>query len=148
MGVIVFVFMIFVGISGIFRGNTELGCMVPMGIIFLIIAIVYGLFDTKPRVILDSQGISARDWGGIKILWADIRDVYIVSIPLAGNSIAVELYDKEKYIKRISQNEYFARKMNKWFTNAEFSFLSNSLNGSTNQIYQEVQARISSRNHF
>ncbi len=141
-GIVTFTFMIVVGAWGMVRGITELGCMVLMGIAFFVVSVVYGLFDTRPRVILDSQGISAREWGGFKILWSDIKDVKVISMPRAGNSIALELHNREEYIERLSQDEFFARKMSKWFTKAEFSFLSNSLEGSTNQIYQEIKSRI------
>ena len=57
------------GVHGLLRGHVFLGRLIPFGVALLIAAVIYGLLDNAPRVKLDSEGISVREWGWIKIRW-------------------------------------------------------------------------------
>jgi len=56
------------------------------------------LFDKRPRIIIDTEGIEDRKLKGVgKILWQDIENAYIKR--MRGIAfICLELHDPEKYI--------------------------------------------------
>ena len=119
-----------------------MGCMASMSAFGLILLIFYGLMDNKPRVVIDEDGISARDWGGIKLLWTDIQDVKVVNLPRQITNITLELYDKNKYLQQLSGDERFSKRVSKWFNEGEFSFNVDALDVPTTQIYTEIKQRI------
>lgn len=148
MGLIVFIIAFFVGLAEWSHGKTAMGCMALMSAFGLVFMVFYGLMSNKPRVVIDEEGICAQDWGAIKILWTDIHNVKIISLPKLGSSITLELADKNKYMHRLSEDERFARKMSKWFNDAEFSFISNSLDAPTVKIYEEIKHHIDRTSHL
>lgn len=142
MGIVVLATAFLVGTVEWFNGKAAMGCMASMSAFGLVLLVFYGLMDNKPRVVIDEDGISARDWGGIKILWTDIQDVKIMNLPRQINNITLELYDKNKYLQQVSGDERFARKVSKWFNDGEFSFNVDALDAPTTQIYTEIKQHI------
>lgn len=78
MFIAIFTLAFLVGAIDWFNGKAAMGCMAVMSAFGLILLIFYALPDNKPRVAIDEDGISTRDWGGFKILWVDIQDVKVV----------------------------------------------------------------------
>ena len=142
IGVVASLLAFTVGIVSLRRGEMFIGCLLPIFSVILLGMVFTGLKDNRPRVILDVDGISAREWGGVKILWSDIRNAKIVSLPRIGSSISLELYDEAKYLAQLTEDERFARKMSKWFKDAPFSFMTTSLDASTSKIYESIMRHV------
>jgi hypothetical protein len=142
IGIVVLAIAFLVGTVAWFNGKVAMGCMASMSAFGLILLIFYGLMDNKPRVVIDEDGISARDWGGIKLLWTDIQDVKVVNLPRQITNITLELYDKNKYLQQLSGDERFSKRVSKWFNEGEFSFNVDALDVPTTQIYTEIKQRI------
>jgi hypothetical protein len=143
VGVVASIAMFLLGLVSLYRGELSMGCIIiPMSIIFLFL-LFSGLKDNEPRVVLDEEGITAREWGWVKILWVDVGDVRIVTIPRAGNSINLELIDEEKYVAQLTDTVLQRKKADKRFGLTIFSFMATSLNGSSDQIFLEIKQNLS-----
>jgi hypothetical protein len=60
---------------------------------------VWQLIDSRPRIIIDDDGIYDRTLGVGRIPWPEIQDAYVRSI--SGNDfICLELLDAERYVQR------------------------------------------------
>lgn len=69
------------------------GSMIPL--------FAWQLFDTRPRLIIDGEGVLDRTLKIGKILWSDISGAYLREIK--GNSfICLELENEEKYLTKLS----------------------------------------------
>nr|WP_320010021.1 STM3941 family protein [uncultured Desulfobulbus sp.] len=93
--------LVFIGI-GIYLLMTEEASPANWVVVLLFSAgalvFVRQLFDKRPRIILDAEGIEDRKLKGVgKILWLDIKNAYIKR--MRGIAfICLELHDPEKYL--------------------------------------------------
>jgi hypothetical protein len=92
--VVVGIWMIF---EGIMLGWVSIAFFGSGALIF-----IWQIFDSRPRLIIDSEGITDRTLGVGKIVWADIEDASIKSIQ-GTDFICLKLVDPEKYLGRLSK---------------------------------------------
>ena len=130
------------GVYSLLHGQLFLGCLIPFGVALLIVAVIYGLRDNAPRVVLDSEGISAREWGWIKIRWEDIHDVKVISQPHTGTTITLAVKDADKYTSQLSGFDRLGRQVSKRFSGEPFSFNSTALAASNGQIVADIHRYI------
>ena len=130
------------GVYGLLHGQLFLGCLIPFGVALLIVTVIYGLLDNAPRVRLDSEGISAREWGWIKIRWEDIRDVKVISQPHTGTMITLAVKDADKYTAKLTDIDRLGRQVSRCFSGEPFSFDSTALATSNSQIVADIHRYI------
>ena len=101
--------MFVLGANRLYRGDILWGGLItPLFAILTIMAFFNGVMDKSPRIIIDDEGITASDLGTGKILWADVQNANLVSIPRGGYVITLELYNATKYSSQI--NDLFGLK--------------------------------------
>jgi hypothetical protein len=130
------------GVYGVIKGNTVIGCLLPFGILLFVALFIWGLRDNEPRVILDSEGISARDWGWVKIRWADIHDVKVVGVVRTGTTVVLDVSQPEQYTAALSESQRSARRINGVFAGFPFGFNTTMLNVPNEQIVAEIRRHI------
>lgn len=135
------------GVYGLLRGYVFLGCLIPFGVALLIVTVIYGLLDNAPRVTLDSEGISAREWGSIKLRWEDIRDVKVVSQPHMGTMVTLAVKDADKYTAQLSGVDRLGRQVSRRFSGEPFNFNSTALAATNGQIIAEIRRHIEAAKH-
>ncbi len=69
------------------------GSMIPL--------FAWQLFDNRPRLILDDEGVQDRTLKVGKIYWNDISGAYLKAIK-GNNFICLELRNEEKYLNKLS----------------------------------------------
>lgn len=130
------------GVYGLLRGHVLLGCLIPFGGALLTGAVIYGLLDNAPRVILDREGISAREWGWIKIRWEDIRDVNVIG-SRTGTTVTLAVRDTDKYTAQLASFDRLGRQVSRRFNGEPFSFNSTALAASNGQIMADIRTYMS-----
>jgi hypothetical protein len=76
------------------------------------VAILAILFDPRPRLVFDDEGVFDRSLRVGKIPWTDIRDAYIGTIH-STTFICLEVYDEAKYLDRFSKPARMAAAANR-----------------------------------
>jgi hypothetical protein len=142
IAVVALIIMSCIGVAGLMRGERVLACLLPFGVVLLLLAIRYGVIDNAPRVIMDDDGISAREWGWVKISWHDIRDASSVGMQRTGTAIVLAVNDEARYAAQLIDPYRLASQINKTFTGGTFSFNSTALNASNYEIICEIRQRI------
>ena len=66
----------------------------------MIIISLWHLFDTKPRLVFDDEGVFDRTLGVGKIAWHDIDDAYIKTLRHCPPFICLVLKNTDEYINR------------------------------------------------
>lgn len=66
-----------------------------------LIGFLFRLFDRRPRIVLDDEGIEDRSLGVGKIFWSDIEAAYLNDF-VTSKFIALQIPDAEKYLQLAS----------------------------------------------
>jgi hypothetical protein len=85
-------------------------CLILFG--FGLLVFLRQIFDTRPRIVIDQNGIFDRTLGVGIIDWADIEHAYLNSI-MGNNFISLVLHDNEKYLQRASKSKAKLAKYNR-----------------------------------
>lgn len=91
-------------------------------------------------MILDREGISAREWGWIKIRWEDIRDVNVIG---TGTTVPLAVRDTDKYTAQLASFDRLGRQVSRRFNGEPFSFNSTALAASNGQIMADIRTYMS-----
>ncbi|MBK8048952.1 MAG: hypothetical protein IPK16_18655 [Anaerolineales bacterium] len=143
LGIVLFSATIVISLYyGISRNDLLILCFLGRFFTVMLGLLILALKDRSPKVILDDEGIGAKEWGWIRLNWVDIHDVKVISIPRGGVSITLEPKDDAKYLAGLSRGQRVARQINKRFYGQPFSFLPTALDASTERIYAEIKRHL------
>lgn len=149
-GIVIFSIIFIFGVSRLCHGDLLGGIIAPVGAILIFTLFFNGVMDNKPRIIIDDEGITARELPNTKLLWADIRHVDINGLPRVGRILTFDLYDEVKYASQFSDDQHFNKKVNHLFGLSTFSIIVEGLDTSPSKIHEEIMLRInraSNHNH-
>lgn len=131
--IIMFSIMVALGIYRLYNGDVVTGLLIAfLFIILAVMAFLNGAMDNSPRIRIDEEGITAKDLGEGKILWIDIKNARLVSVPRSGYVITIELYNPSKYSAQI----------NNLFRLQSFTIRTNGLDIPPKEIYNEIMRYI------
>ena len=85
-------------------------CIIFFG--FGLLVFLRQILDTRPRIVIDENGIFDRTLGVGVIEWQDIQHAYLNSI-FGNDFISLVLHDNEKYLQRISKGKAKLAKYNR-----------------------------------
>lgn len=71
---------------------------------FGLIVFLVRLFDRRPRIILDDEGIEDKSLDVGKIIWSDIEAAYPNGV-LSSKFISLKVRDADKYLRRTSESK-------------------------------------------
>jgi hypothetical protein len=111
-----------------------------MGILFfgpMIPLFAWQLFDSRPRLIIDNEGVLDRTLKIGKIAWCDISGVYLKEIK--GNSfICLKLKDDDKYLTKLSPLMRAATSTNVKLGFTPLSLNLSGVNADAHQVFELV----------
>ncbi|MFN8495889.1 MAG: hypothetical protein U0350_50325 [Caldilineaceae bacterium] len=126
------------GTTLFYRGHTIAGTVLFIIALVSILMYLKASTDTRPRVTMDAEGISATEFKGVKILWGDIKKVDVIRFPRVGRIITFELYDEAKYASLLTEKQRVERNMNKTFGLTPFTIMTEGLDTPPAIIYEDI----------
>ncbi|MCB9148619.1 MAG: hypothetical protein H6641_07650 [Caldilineaceae bacterium] len=122
--------------------HTIAGVTLSISALLSILIFLKGLTDNQPRVIIDVEGITATEFGEVKLLWKDIKAIRIIRYPRVGRIMVFELFDEPKYEAELNTNQHFSKKVNKLFGVGLFHITLEGLDAHPSVIETEIANRI------
>jgi len=95
------------------------------------------LIDSRPRLVIDADGVTDRTLGVGRIAWSDIESAYLQSIQ--GNDfICLELKDPAKYAQKLSKVRRAMAAANRNLGFTDFSLNLSGVNADSSQVFELV----------
>ena len=102
------------------------------------------LFDRKPRVIINDEGIFDRTLDIGTIEWQDIKDAYLQSVH-GTEFISLDLEDNNKYLQRTSKTKAKIASYNEFFGFETINVNLGGVNRKGKEILEIIEREISKR---
>lgn len=98
---------------------------------------IWQIADSRPRLVIDGQGVLDRTLGVGRIAWGDIAAAYVRSI--SGNDfICLELKDPSKYSRKLSKVKRAMASANRSLGFTDFSLNLSGVDASTDEVFELV----------
>ncbi len=137
--IIAFACTLLLGLFLLFNGGIIPGIITTLGMIASIALCFVGLINRQPRIVMDSEGVSATEFQDVKILWSSIEALGIVSYPRVGRIITFELKDEAKYADQVDKEKLCRLKIDQAFGVTLFHVKTAGLDQSPGVIYKELR---------
>jgi hypothetical protein len=98
------------------------------------------LYDSRPRLIIDEQGILDRTLGVGRIPWSEITSAHVQSIS-GDDFICLELEHPEQYAAKLSPVRRAALSANRALGCTDFIINLSGVNASTDEIFDLIMKR-------
>ena len=98
---------------------------------------VWQLADSRPRLLIDEQGVLDRTLGVGRIAWSDIRAAYVRSI-YGNDFICLELKNPEKYSHKLSKVKRAMAAANRGLGFTDFNLNLSGVDVSTDEVFELV----------
>lgn len=96
---------------------------------------VWQIADSRPRLIIDEQGVLDRTLGVGRIAWGDIESAYVRSI--SGNDfICLELKNPEEYAQKLSKVKRAMAAANRGLGFTDFNLNLSGVDASTAEVFE------------
>lgn len=115
------------------------------GSLFFVIGVVvlpFRLFDRRPRIIINDEGIFDRTLDVGTIEWRDIKRAYLQSVH-GTEFISLDLKAKNKYLQRISKTKAKIASYNKFFGFEEIHLNLGGVNRTGKEVLEIIKREIS-----
>jgi hypothetical protein len=125
-------------------------CIIFFG--FGLLVFLRQILDTRPRIVIDENGIFDRTLGIGVIDWQDIEQAYLNSI-FGNDFISLILRDNEKYLQRISKPKAKLAKYNRTLGFETINLNLSGVNVKSKEIFDVVikqltKTKIGQTHHF
>lgn len=120
------------------------------GILFFgigVVAFPFRIFDRRPRIIINDEGIFDRTLGVGTIEWRDIRHAHLKSVH-GTEFIPLDLRAKTKYLQRISKTKAKFASFNKFFGFEALNLNLGGVNRSGKEILAIIKRELSKRSRL
>lgn len=98
---------------------------------------VWQIADSRPRLIIDEDGVLDRTLGIGRIAWSDIEAAYVRSI--SGNDfICLELKNPEEYAQKLSKVKRAMAAANRDLGFTDFNLNLSGVDASTDEVFELV----------
>lgn len=98
---------------------------------------VWQIVDSRPRLVIDEQGVLDRTLGVGRIAWHEIEAAYVVS--LSGNDfICLELSNPEKYLSKLSKIKRAMASANRRLGFTDFNLNLSGVDANTAEVFELV----------
>lgn len=98
---------------------------------------IWQIVDSRPRLMIDDEGVTDRTLGVGRILWSDIQGAYVMSI--SGNDfICLDLKEPEKYWQKLSKVKRAMASANRKLGATEFNLNLSGVTASTEEIFELI----------
>ncbi len=134
-----------IGLGSLFFGGSSVPDAELVGAVVLVLAagvlivVVRGMRDTRPRLVLDRDGVWFRDWGIEKISWAAIDAVYTSGSRLQA-FITLSLRDPERFLNALPPAERARLTSNRLFRRPELRIPHNALDAPLDQVLAALRS--------
>lgn len=98
---------------------------------------IWQLIDSRPRLIIDDNGILDRTLGVGRIAWSDIEAVYVQSIS-SNDFICLELKNTEKYAQNLSKVKRAMTTANRSLGFTDFNINLSGVDARTDEIFELI----------
>lgn len=102
---------------------------------------IWQLVDSRPRLIIDDEGVYDRTLSAGKIPWADIRSVRLQSIN-SQSFICLELSDEDRYLKNASPTRRALIAANRALGFAALNLNLSNLNADIFEVFELVERKV------
>lgn len=116
-----------------------------VGILFFgigFVVIPFRLFDRRPRIIINDEGIFDRTLDVGTIEWRDIKDAYLQSVH-GTEFISLDLRAENKYLQRISKTKAKIASYNKFFGFENINLNLGGVNRPGKEVLEIIKREIS-----
>ncbi len=134
-----------IGLGSLFFGGSSVPDAELVGAVVLVLAagvlivVVRGARDTRPRLVLDRDGVWFRDWGIEKVSWAAIDTVYTGGSRLQA-FITLSLRDPEGFLNALPGAERAKLTSNRLFRRPELRIPHNALDAPLDQVLAALRS--------
>ena len=134
-----------IGLGSLFFGGSSVPDAELVGAVVLVLAagvlivVVRGARDTRPRLVLDRDGVWFRDWGIEKVSWAAIDAVYTSGSRLQA-FITLSLQDPEGFLEALPPAERARLRSNRLFRRPELRIPHNDLDAPLDEVVAALRS--------
>ena len=134
-----------IGLGSLFFGGSSVPDAELVGAVVLVLAagvlivVVRGMRDTRPRLVLDRDGVWFRDWDIAKVSWAAIDAVYTSGSRLQA-FITLSLRDPEGFLNALPEAERARLTSNRLFRRPELRIPHNALDAPLDEVLAALRS--------
>ncbi len=134
-----------IGLGSLFFGGSSVpdAELVGAGVLVLaagvLIVVVRGARDTRPRLVLDRDGVWFRDWDIAKVSWAAIDAVYTSGSRLQA-FITLSLRDPEGFLNALPEAERARLTSNRLFRRPELRIPHDALDAPLDEVLAALRS--------
>jgi hypothetical protein len=134
-----------IGLGSLFFGGSSVPDAELVGAVVLVLAagvlivVVRGARDTRPRMVLDRDGVWFRDWGIEKVSWAAIDAVYTSGSRLQA-FITLSLRDPEGFLNALPPAERVRLTSSHLFRRPELRIPHNALDAPLDEVLAALRS--------
>ena len=134
-----------IGLGSLFFGGSSVpdaelvGAVVLVMAAGILIAVLRGARDTRPRLVLDRDGVWFRDWGIAAVPWAAIDAVYTSGSRLQA-FITLSLQDPEGFLSALPPAERARLTSNRLFRRSELRIPHDALDAPLDEILAALRS--------
>ncbi len=144
-GILLSVVLAVIGLGSLFFAGPSVPDAELVGAVVLVIAagvlivVVRSARDTRPRLVLDRDGVWFRDWGIEKVSWAAIDTVYTSGSRLQ-TFITLSLRDPEGFLNALPQAERAKLTSDRLFRRPELRIPHNALDATLDEVLTALRS--------
>ena len=134
-----------IGLGSLFFGGSSVPDAELVGAVVLVLAagvlivVVRGARDTRPRMVVDRDGVWFRDWGIETVSWAAIDAVYTSGSRLQA-FITLSLRDPEGFLNALPEAERARLTSNRLFRRPELRIPHNALDAPLDEVLAALRS--------